>query len=91
MAIEHISEVALKVRLSQEARRRLLAQAAQLGQALDDYASKLLEQAAAAGDVDAILAPLRKEFAASGATDEQLIDQINQARDEYHADRRKIG
>jgi hypothetical protein len=79
------TELALNVRLSQDARQRLTEQAARAGRPLDDYASELLEHAASALGVNEILAPLRKEFAESGTTDEQLVDEINQARDEYHA------
>ena len=84
-----IPEFSLTIHLSKDAQAKLLAQASQLGRPLDDYASELLEHAAAAPGVDAILAPLRKEFADSGTTDEQLLDQINEARDEYHAARRQ--
>jgi hypothetical protein len=56
---------------------------------VEEYASELLEHAAAAPSIDAILAPLRREFAESGTTEEELVEQINAAREEYHAERRK--
>jgi hypothetical protein len=83
------TQLALKVRLSRRAGKKLVQQAERAHRPLDDYASELLEQAVAAPDVDAILAPLRKEFARSGTSDQQLIGQINQARDQYHASRRR--
>ncbi len=79
------TELALKVRLSPEARRNLTEQAAAVGRDLDEYASELLEHAVCEPSVDAVLAPLRKEFAESRVTDEQLIEQIEEARDEYRA------
>ncbi|HXE53503.1 MAG TPA: hypothetical protein VN541_10830 [Tepidisphaeraceae bacterium] len=42
-------------------------------------------------DLDTILASLRKEFADSGVSDEESIEQINEARDEYHRSRKANG
>jgi len=88
-AISQSIQLDMKIRLSRGARKQLAKQAAQAGRPLDDYASELLEHAASAANVDAVLAPLRKEFAASGTTDAQLVEQINEARGEYHAGRRR--
>ena len=90
-SLQQTTELALKVRLSQQARANLIEQAARVGRGLDDYASDLLERAAAAPGVDAVLARLRKEFADSGKTDEQLIEEIYEAREQYHAERQKAG
>jgi hypothetical protein len=79
----------LNIRLPHRVKKKLSEQAARAGQSVGDYASRLLGRAAAASDVDAILAPLRAEFAASGTTQDQLLAQINKARDEYHSTRRK--
>ena len=67
----------------------MIDQAARIGRPLDEYASELLEHAAAAPSIEAILAPLRREFAESGTTEEELVEQINEAREEYHGERRK--
>jgi hypothetical protein len=88
-ASPNTTEVALKVRLSADARERLIERAALTGRPLDDYASELLERAASALSVDEMLAPLRREFAQSGTTDEQLVDEINAAREDYHRERRE--
>ena len=88
MASAPKTPLTLKVQLSPVARRKLAKQAADAGQALEAFASGVLERAAISPDIEAILAPLRKEFADSGTSDEELVRQINEARDEHHARRR---
>jgi hypothetical protein len=51
------------------------------------YASELIEQAVSRTSLDELLAPLRREFAASGTTDEELVRQITDARDAYRNQR----
>ena len=70
-----------------EARLREIAQAA--GTDLSGYVSKLLEEAAARPALEELLAPLRKQFADSGITDEQLVEQITSAQAAYRAEQRK--
>ena len=70
-----------------EARLREIAHAA--GTDLPDYVSKLLEQAVAKPALEELLAPLRKQFADSGTTDEQLVEEITAAQAAYRADRTK--
>jgi hypothetical protein len=70
-----------------EARLREIAEAA--GTDLPEYVSKLLEQVAARPALDELLAPLRKQFADSGVTDEQLVEQITAAQAAYRAEQRK--
>ena len=86
-AAPQTTQLALTIRLTQEARKKLIDQAG--GRPLEEYASELLEHAAAAPSIDAILAPLRREFGESGTNEEELVDQINQAREEHHAERQK--
>lgn len=70
----------LLVSISPQAESRLREKAAAEGQDPAAYASKILEQAVTRASLDELLAPLRQEFAASGTSDEQLIEQITEAR-----------
>ena len=83
------TELSLKVKLSPQAKSKLVEEAARTGRDIDAYASELLEHAALAPSVESLLAPLRQEFAESGVTDDQLLEQVNEARDEYHNSQRK--
>ena len=65
-------EIALRLRLSQKARQKLVRQAALCGQNLDAYASNLLEHAITQPSADELLAPFRKQVAESGLSDEEL-------------------
>jgi cytochrome P450 len=66
------AEIALRLRLSQKAREKLVRQAARSGQNLDAYASKLLERAITQPSTDELLAPFRKQVAEAGMSDEEL-------------------
>jgi hypothetical protein len=77
----------LTLSLSAEAEAKLRQRAAAEGADPAAYASKLLEQAVTKPSLDELLAPLRREFAASGASDEQLVQQISEARDAYRNQR----
>lgn len=71
----------ISVSLSPEAEAKLRQRAAAVGKDPAACASQILEQAVRRSSLEELLAPLREEFAASGTTDEQLIEQITQARD----------
>ena len=71
----------LTLSLSAEAEARLRQRAAAEGADPAVYASKLIEQAVTRPSLEELLAPLGQEFAASGASDEQLVEQITEARD----------
>jgi hypothetical protein len=73
----------LVVPVSPQTEARLRQQAAAEGQDPGAYASKLLEQALGRSALDELLAPLRAQFAASGTTDEELFQQITDARTAY--------
>lgn len=73
----------LMVPVSPEVEAKLRSRAAAEGQDTSEYASKLLEDAVRRSSLDELLAPLRQQFAATGATDEQLIQQITDARAAY--------
>ena len=77
----------LTLSISPQAEAKLRQRAAAEGADPAAYASKLLEQAVTKPSLDVILAPLRAEFAASGTTDEQLVEQITEARDAYRNQR----
>jgi len=70
----------LRLSLSRQAEDKLGKQAAAAGKDLTTYAARVLERAVREPSLDEILAPLRKEFAESGVSDEELIKQINEAR-----------
>jgi hypothetical protein len=79
--------MSLVIPISPQVESKIRERAAAEGKEPTAYAAKLLEQAVSRLSLDEILAPLRKEFAASGATDEQLLQQINEARDAYRKTR----
>ena len=71
------------VSISPQVESKLRERASAEGKDPAAYASKILEQAIVRPSLDELLAPLRQEFAASGTTDEQLIEQITEARAAY--------
>ena len=73
----------LAISLSAETEAKLRARAAAEGKDPAAYASNVLEQAFNRPSLDELLAPLRQEFAASGVSDEELVEQISQAREAY--------
>ncbi len=77
----------LTVSLSPQAEARLRQRAAAEGKDPVAYASKILEQAVNLPSLDELLAPLREEFAATGTSDEELVQQITEARDAYRKQR----
>jgi hypothetical protein len=79
----------LIINIPAEAEMRLRRLAEAEGSDLSAYVSKIVQQAAAKPSLDALLEPLRKEFGASGMTDDALAEEINAARDEYRAERGK--
>lgn len=79
--------MSLTVSLSPESEARLRQRATAEGVEPGAYASKLLEIAVARQSLQDVLAPLREEFAASGTTDDQLLEEITAARDVFRAQR----
>jgi len=75
--------MALVIPVSPDVESKLRERAAAEGKDTAAYAGKILEQAIARPSLDQMLAPLRQEFAASGATDEELASQITEARDAH--------
>ena len=79
----------LTVPINPETEARLREQARVAGKEITAYVSQLVEQAAAKPSLDELLAPLRQQFADSGVSDEQLIEQITAAQQAYRAERQK--
>jgi hypothetical protein len=77
----------LQINISAEAESKLKERAAAEGKDPTAYASELVEQAVKKPSLDAVLAPLRKEFEDSGMTDDQLLEQIMAAQAEYRKQR----
>jgi hypothetical protein len=73
----------ISIPLSPETESKLRTRAAAEGTDLSVYAAKLIEDAVNRPDLEELLAPLRRQFAASGDSDEQLIEHITSARDAY--------
>lgn len=77
----------LNIRISPETETRLRQQAEAAGKDVTTYVTQLVETAAAKHSLDELLAPLRHEFAASGTSDGQLVEQITAAQQDYRAER----
>jgi len=74
------------LRLSQEARAKLAEQAANSGQDISAIASDLIEHAVTRPSIDEILAPVRKQAAETGMSDDELDNFL---RGELEAHRRE--
>ena len=77
----------LSIPLSPDTESKLRRRAAAEGKDPAAVAAQLLEDAVNRPALDELLAPLRQQFAATGDSDEQLVDQITQARDAYRKQR----
>ena len=82
-------EIPLTLRVSKETQEKLLERAAASGTDLAEHISAVVEQTARAPiALDQIGGPVYQRFLASGATDEQLSDELERAKHEMRADRR---
>lgn len=77
----------LKVRLRTETGQRLKQRAAASGKKAADYAAELIEDAVAKPSLDELLAPVRKKFARSGMTEDELSDYLEEAKHRRRAAR----
>lgn len=77
----------LSIPLSPETEAKLRERAAAARKDPTTYAAEVLERAIARPSLDELLAPLRREFADSGTSDEELVRQITETRDAYRDDR----
>jgi hypothetical protein len=57
-----------------EIEQRLRVKAGEAGQSVDDYASKLLATAVTSPTLDELLDPVRRDFAAAGLSEDQMMD-----------------
>ena len=79
----------LKIPVTAETEARLREQAQAAGKDVSAYVSQIVEQAAGKPSLDELLAPLRRQFADSGTSDEQLVEQISSAQRAYRSERQK--
>jgi hypothetical protein len=79
----------LSIDIPPQTEERLRQQAEAAGQDMPSYVSQLIERSATKSSLDEILSPLRKHFAETGISDEELVDDITNAQAEYRADQQK--
>ena len=79
----------LSIHIPPQTEARLRRQAEAAGKDMDSYVSQLVEQVAAKSTLDEALADLRREFAATGISDDELIQDITDAQAEYRAEKQK--
>ncbi len=82
----------LTLTFSPETERKLRACAAANGQDVATFALQAIQEKLRTAPLptrDARLAPLREEFRASGMTDDELYNLLDEARDEARRDRRE--
>jgi hypothetical protein len=79
----------LEISINPATETRLRQMAASAGKDVSAFVAQLVEQAAAKPSLDEMLAPLRRQFAESGATDDQLIEEITAAQQAYRAEQKK--
>jgi predicted transcriptional regulator len=79
----------LQISISSETESRLRHLAESAGKDVSTFVSQLVEQAAAKPALDELLAPLRQQFAESGVTDQELVEQITAAQQAYRAEQKK--
>jgi hypothetical protein len=79
----------LSIPISSETESRLRRLADAAGKDVKEYVSQMVEQAAARSSMDELLVPLRRQFSESGTSEEQLLGEIEEARDQYRAGDRK--
>ncbi|HEV8292517.1 MAG TPA: hypothetical protein VGP94_11370 [Tepidisphaeraceae bacterium] len=70
----------LNINISSKAEKNLKKRAAAHGKELAAYASQIVEEVATKPTLEELLKPLRKEFESSGASEEQLVEQITAAQ-----------
>ena len=78
----------LTIPISSETEAKLKAKAAGAGLDVQTFAAQTLERIAARPSLDEILAPLRVEFEASGMSEDELVDLLEEAKHEMRAERR---
>jgi len=82
------SEISVTLRLSEQTRTKLAERAASSGQDIGTIASDLIEQAVTRPTLDELLAPVRKDFAASGMSAEEVTELGRRELDALRSERR---
>lgn len=81
----------ISISVSPAAEARLRERAAAAGQPVPEFVSRLVEQAAAAASLEEVLAPIRREFAESGMSEDELTQVLEDAKHEMRRERRAGG
>jgi hypothetical protein len=72
----------ITINLSPDQQRRLTAKAAQAGRELSAYVQQLIDRDIDVESLDAILAPVRRNFEQSSMTDEELTTLVEEVRED---------
>jgi len=72
----------INISLSPEQERRLTERAAQAGQGVTAHVHQLIDRDIKAESLDAILAPVRRNFEQSGMTDDDLATLVEEVRED---------
>jgi len=89
MSAKALSEISITLHLSKDAEATLTHRAAATGQPLAQYISTLVESVVETPRTLAELSgPVYQRFLDSGVTDEQLSEELEQAKHEMRAERR---
>jgi hypothetical protein len=72
----------ININLSPEQERRLTERAAQAGQGVTAYVHHLIDRDIEAESLEAILAPVRRNFEQSGMTDDDLATLVEEVRED---------
>jgi len=87
--VEVLSEIPVTLRLSKDAEAKLTERAAATGKPLSEYISTLVESVVETPRALAeISGPVYRRFLDSGTTDEELSEELEQAKHEMRAERR---
>jgi hypothetical protein len=81
--------VELKLHLRADANRKLKERAAASGKDVADYAAKLIEDAVTNPSLDEVLSSVRERFAASGMSEDELSEFLEDAKHRRRTDRKK--
>jgi hypothetical protein len=79
----------LSISISADAEAQLRRRAAAEGVDPADFLSRLVERSLNPKELKELLSPLHEEFAAGGTTDDELLAQIQDARDAYRREQRR--
>jgi len=89
MAPASTVELPLTLHLSQEAREKLVRQAAANGTDVADYVSKIVEETTRKSfSLEEISGPVYQRFLESGTTDDELSEELERGKHELRSERR---